>query len=117
MASKSTCKFHEKGEEAEAIVKNYFIHRGWSLSSERTKFDGVEVDLIVEKQNRRVLLEVKQLDSTWRSFERVGTKQIQRLKYVLLGMRKRERSLKTEGYVVFVLTDRKLHFISLDEVI
>lgn len=98
-------------------MQSYFLCRGWSISSERTKFDGVEVDLIVEKANRRVLLEVKYLNHSWRAFERVGTKQIQRLKYVLLGMRRHERLLKVEGYIVFVLPDSRLHFISLDEVI
>ncbi|MES2801368.1 MAG: YraN family protein [Bdellovibrionota bacterium] len=114
---KNTYKFHQRGAEAEASVQSYFLSRGWSISSQRTKFDGVEVDLIVEKANRRVLLEVKYLDHSWRAFERVGTKQIQRLKYVLLGMRKKSGQLKVEGYVVFVLNDRKLHFISLDEVV
>ncbi|AZZ36882.1 hypothetical protein CIK05_08795 [Bdellovibrio sp. qaytius] len=117
MELKNTYKFHKRGVDAEAIVQSYFLCRGWSVSSMRTKFDGVEVDLIVEKDNRRVLLEVKHLDNSWRAFERVGTKQIQRLKYVLLGMRKRARNIKVEGYVVFVLVNEKLHFISLDEVI
>ena len=98
-------------------MQSYFLCRGWSISNQRTKFEGVEVDLIVEKAGRRVLLEVKFLNHSWRAFERVGTKQIQRLKYVLYGMRKRERLLKVEGYVVFVMPDAKLHFISLDEVI
>ena len=98
-------------------MRKFFLSRGWSISSERTKYDGVEVDLIVEKEKRRVLLEVKYLDDSWRAFERVGTKQIRRLKYVLLGMRKRERHLKIEGYIVFVLRDGKLQFISLDETI
>jgi Holliday junction resolvase-like predicted endonuclease len=102
---------------AEAVVRKFFLSKGWSISSERTKFDGVEVDIIVEKDKRRVLLEVKHLDNTWRAFERIGTKQIQRLKYVLLGLRKIERTLKIEGYVVFVLNNEKLHFISLDEII
>jgi len=98
-------------------VRKYFQSKGWRVSSERTKFDGVEVDLIVEKENRRVLLEVKYLDNSWRAFERVGTKQIQRLKYVLLGMRKNLRNIRVDGYVVFVLQDGKLQFISLDETI
>ena len=115
--SKITDKFHERGVLAENHVRKFFLSRGWSISSERTKFDGVEVDIIVEKEKRRVLLEVKYLDDSWRVFERVGTKQIQRLKYVLLGMRRRERNLKVEGYVVFVLRDGKLQFISLDEII
>ena len=117
VAQRSTYKFHQQGKEAEAVVQSYFLCRGWSISSARSKFDGVEVDLIVEKANRRVLLEVKYLNHSWRAFERVGTKQIQRLKYVLLGMRRQERLLKIEGYVVFVLPDKQLHFISLDEVI
>lgn len=77
------------------------------------------MDLVVEKEKRRVLLEVKYLDNSWRAFERVGTKQIQRLKYVLLGERRRNRvrNIKVEGCVVFVLNDAKLHFISLDEII
>lgn len=116
-ALKNTYKFHERGFLAENHVRKFFLSRGWSISSERTKFDGVEVDLIVEKEKRRVLLEVKYLDDSWRVFERVGTKQIQRLKYVLLGMRRREQHLKIEGYIVFVLRDGKLQFISLDEVI
>lgn len=115
--SKTTSKFHERGLLAENHVRQFFLSRGWSISSERTKFDGVEVDIIVEKEKRRVLLEVKYLDDSWRVFERVGTKQIQRLKYVLLGMRRRERHLKVEGYIVFVLRDGKLQFISLDETI
>lgn len=121
MASKSTYKstniFHERGEAAEAFVRNLFLSRGWHILNDRTKFDGVEVDLVVEKNKRKVLLEVKHLDNTWRVFERVGTKQIQRLKYVLLGLRKREREMKIEGYVVFVLPNQRLHFISLDEII
>lgn len=117
--SKLTDKFHQRGADAEAVVRKYFLSNGWSISSERTKFDGVEVDLVVEKEKRRVLLEVKYLDQYWRAFERVGTKQIQRLKYVLLGERRRNcvRNIKVEGYVVFVLSDGKLHFISLDEIV
>lgn len=122
VAQRSTYKFHQQGQDAEAFVQSYFLCRGWIISSTRTKYEGVEVDLIVEKASRRVLLEVKYLNQSWRAFERVGTKQIQRLKYVLLGMRRQaassgERLLKIEGYVVFVLPDGKLHFISLDEVI
>lgn len=100
-------------------MRKYFLSRGWSIASERTKFDGVEVDLVVEKEKRRVLLEVKCLDNSWRAFERVGTKQIQRLKYVLLGERRRNcvRNIRVDGFVVFVLQDGKLQFISLDETI
>lgn len=118
-ASKNTYKFHERGEHAELVVRKYFLSRGWRISAERTKFDGVEIDLIVEKENRRVLLEVKHLDQHWRAFERVGTKQIQRLKYVLLGQRRKNcvRNIRVDGYVVFVLPGEKLHFISLDETI
>lgn len=116
-------KFHQKGADAEALVQSYFLSRGWSILSQRAKLEGVEVDLIVEKAGRRVLLEVKLLDHSWRAFERVGTKQIQRLKYVLFGMRKRvlrddnDLCLKIEGFVVFVLPNAKLYFISLDEII
>lgn len=117
--SKNTYKFHQRGVDAELVVRKYFLSRGWGILGERTKFDGVEVDLIVEKEKRRVLLEVKSLDCSWRAFERVGSKQIQRLKYVLLGERRRNcvRNIKVDGFVVFVLSDEKLHFISLDEII
>lgn len=98
-------------------MKSYFTSRKWSILSERTKYEGVEVDLIAEKENRRILLEVKCLNESWRAFERVGSKQIQRLKYVLLVTRKQNPFLKIEGYVVFVMPDRKLQFISLDEII
>ena len=122
VAQKPIYKFHQKGADAEALVQSYFLSRGWSVFSQRAKLEGVEVDLIVEKAGRRVLLEVKLLDHSWRAFERVGTKQIQRLKYVLFGMRKHvlkdnDLSLRIEGFVVFVLPNAKLHFISLDEII
>lgn len=106
-----------KGLRAEQVVRDFFISRGWEIISERSIIEDTEIDLIVMKDQRKVILEVKYLDNLWRAFERVHTNQIKRLKSVLFGFRMRERNIKIEGYVVFVSQSNSMKFISLDEII
>lgn len=98
------------------LVRDFFIGREWQVCDQRTIIEDTEIDLIVVKDRRKVMLEVKYLDNPWRAFERVHRNQIRRLKRVLHGMRLRERNIKVEGYVVFVNSEKKMDFISLDEV-
>lgn len=114
-ASKNTSQI--KGLKAEQIVCDFYIAKGWEIFSRRTIINDTEIDLIVLKGERKIILEVKHLDNLWRAFERVHRNQIKRLKRVIFGLRASERNIKVDGYVVFVTVEAKLHFISVDEII
>ncbi len=54
-------------------------NEGWVLLFQRGQTEIAEIDLIMQKDEQIRLIEVKTLDSEWRSFQRISKRQIQKL--------------------------------------
>lgn len=106
-----------KGLWAEQVVIRFFQSKGWELLSQRSKIQKIEIDLIFRKENKIAIVEVKHLNDPWKSFDRVHSKQIGRLKQALLRARFANRKNAVNGCIAFVSPNQSLNFISLDEII
>ena len=49
----------DKGMMKEEFVSQYLQKRGWRILHRNKKFFGVEIDILAQKQNERILVEVK----------------------------------------------------------
>ena len=84
-ASKSTSqnKRHQRnqaiGLDSEARVIEQMANDRWQLLFQRAKTEIAEIDLIFQKKNQIRLIEVKTLNDSWRSFQRISHRQIQKL--------------------------------------
>ena len=54
-----------KGEICEKSALSFFQKKGWELVAKNQRLEGVEVDLILEKPDSYMLVEVKS-DNLWR---------------------------------------------------
>lgn len=69
-----------KGFYSEQKVIDELSFHGWTLQFQRLVTEIAEIDLIFQKENQIYLVEVKTLDDSWRSFERISDRQIRKLK-------------------------------------
>jgi len=104
-----------KGLWAELIVAKYFTIRGWKLDNHRCKINSIEIDLKFSKASKEIFIEVKYLDDPWRSFERLRSKQLNKLKMNLNHVRTKNRSQHYWCYIAFVDYRGHIQFISLDD--
>ena len=85
MALKSTSQspLHQRNQTSGFDSENQVIENrkreGWHLLFQRAKTVIGEVDLLFQKGNQIQLIEVKTLDDSWRSFQRISHRQIQKL--------------------------------------
>ena len=71
-------KDQKKGKLCEDIALAFFEKQGWCLRKRNQKIAGVEIDLILEKPNSWLLVEVKS-DNTWRREQPMSQHQKKRL--------------------------------------
>ena len=67
-----------KGEICEKSALSFFQKKGWELVAKNQRLEGVEVDLILEKPDSYMLVEVKS-DNLWRREHPLSKKQKNRL--------------------------------------
>lgn len=84
--------------------------RGWNLAFHRFKTVVAEIDLIFEKKDQVILVEVKKLNNDWRAFERISAGQLLRLRSNLLLFSQNFRVYKIEAFVAWVDVNNKVSF-------
>ena len=67
-----------RGEICEQNALTFFQKKGWQLAAKNQRLGGVEIDLILEKPNTYLLVEVKS-DNLWRHEHPISKKQKERL--------------------------------------
>lgn len=68
-----------KGKQSENIVLNQLKKQNWQVLSKNTKYSGIEIDLIAQKNNRTVIFEIKSLSQECHLEKIISLKQKQRL--------------------------------------
>ena len=68
-----------KGKRSEEIVLNQLKRQNWRVLSKNTKYSGIEIDLIAQKNNRTVIFEIKSLSQDCHLEKILSLKQKQRL--------------------------------------
>lgn len=101
------------GYKAEYNVIKLLQSRAWNLQFHRLKTEIAEVDLIFEKSDQVLLLEVKTLNNSWRAFDRIHANQLRRMQNNLLFFRKKFRQIKFRAYVVWVSPENKISFVEV----
>lgn len=71
-----------KGKKCEQIVKTHLQKQGWTILAQNTRFYGVEIDLIAQKNKSYILVEVKSLSSEFYLENILSHSQKERLKKV-----------------------------------
>lgn len=70
---------HLKGLASERFVENDLIKKGWQVVLKRNKSPFAEIDLLMQKNNKFMIVEVKSISNPEFVFCRLGHKQKQRL--------------------------------------
>ncbi len=81
--------------------------------AQRYKIQGVEIDLVFNKNQDWLLVEVKYLDNLWRAGERVSQKQIQRLQKTHQYIKFNRKIKQMMFLVALVEKNKKIHWINL----
>jgi len=77
--NKDTRLNKKRGSLKENLVAKYFVQKGWTILYQNHKFLGVEVDLIVKKNQFHMLIEVKSITQQEHLEKILKTKQKKRL--------------------------------------
>ena len=65
--------------EAEHIAKLYFINQGYKILHQNYTIRWWELDIVAEKENTRIFIEVKEVDQTDDLYNYISSKKIQTL--------------------------------------
>ena len=68
-----------KGKQSESLVLNQLIKQNWRIISKNTKYSGIEIDLIAQKNGRTVIFEIKSLSRDCHLEKILSPKQKRRL--------------------------------------
>ena len=90
------------GLYAEEQVANLLQKHNWELIFHRLKTPIAEIDLVFEKDDKIILVEVKTLNTSWRSFQRIAPLQKNRLSLNLVLFSNFFKEKKVEAYVAWV---------------
>ena len=102
------------GFQSEQKVLQYLQKNGWQLVFQNLKTVLAEIDLIVQKNEKVVLIEVKKISNPWVVFERVSSKQIERLKLNRNLFAIKFKHKKIQAAVAWIDHKDKISFIKLD---
>ncbi len=105
---------YDRGYKSELAVIKLLTQENWQLAFHRLKTVISEIDLIFEKENKILLVEVKSLNENWRSFERIGGRQLDRLKQNKLSFAFLCRDKKIEALVAWVNKKNEISFVKID---
>ena len=92
---------------------NHLKKQNWNLLFHRLRMESAEIDLILQKRDRIILVEVKKLNDPWRSFQRINNRQLLRLKKSLILFSSHYKDAEFSLYVAWVL-NRSVKMVSLD---
>ena len=113
-ASKSTSgNSQSRGFRAELCVIRLLQTKNWTLCFQGLKTIIAEIDLIFEKEDQILLIEVKTLNDDWRAFERIQDKQLMNLQknYILLS--RKFTHLKFRVFVAWVDSQNRVSFVEV----
>ncbi len=80
--------------------------KGWKLVFQRLKTKIAEIDLVFERDEKIVLIEVKKLNDDWRAFQRLHPQQQLRLQANLVLFSQKFKKYRIKAFVAWV-RDRK----------
>jgi Holliday junction resolvase-like predicted endonuclease len=106
-------KSQHSGLNAERAVMYKLTSEGWDLVLQRARTSIGEIDLIFEKKDRLLLIEVKKLNSSWRAFERIDLKQTQKLQRNLILFSQAFKDFKVFASLCWVDEKNKTYFVEL----
>lgn len=99
---------------AEINVQKLLESKNWKLIFHRFKTKSSEIDLVFEKEDSIILIEVKKLTNPWRSFQRISNRQKLALQANLLMFRLHFKDKKINAFVAWVDQKNKISFCSVD---
>ena len=87
--------------------------KNWTLCFQGLKTIIAEIDLIFEKDDEVILIEVKTLNEEWRAFERIHNKQLLNLQknYILLS--EKFKNLRFRVFVAWVDPKNQITFVEV----
>ncbi|MEK6628776.1 MAG: YraN family protein [Bdellovibrionota bacterium] len=106
-------KAQTTGYLAEANVIKLLQSKKWILCFQGLKTDIAEIDLIFEKSNEVILIEVKTLNNSWRAFERIHKKQLFKLQSNRVVFSQKFRRYKFRAYVAWVDKQNRVSFVDV----
>ncbi len=92
----------------------HFTQLGWQCLAHRKKLFFGEVDLILQKEEHILLIEVKSLHNEWMAFERIQHKQIQNLIRNKVVYQLENKHFKIECRICFVNQNQMVDEVYLD---
>ena len=105
------------GLRAEANVVKLLKSKNWRLCYHRLKTKIAEIDLVFEKteqmETQVLLIEVKSLNESWRSFERIHLKQLNKLKKNFIFFSTTFKHIKVRSYIAWVDPKNKITFVEI----
>ncbi|MGZ3690460.1 MAG: YraN family protein [Pseudobdellovibrio sp.] len=105
---------YRRGFNAEMAVVKLLTAENWQFIFYRLKTTISEIDLVFEKNNKILLIEVKSLNENWRSFERIGGRQLDRLKQNKLVFSFLFKDKIIEACVAWVNRKNEISFVKID---
>ncbi len=103
-----------RGFYAEQMVVKLLIKNNWNLLFQRLKTRIAEIDLVFERYDKILLVEVKTLNDSWRAGQRLAPKQIEKLKANRMILSFYPKKKKVEAYVAWVQKNNVITFCSID---
>ena len=104
---------HQKGKLSEERAWKYFENKGYQLIDRNVQLYGVEVDLILEKNNTLYIVEVK-TNNLWRLECPLSSIQRNRLKEVALTL-SNSRQCAVRLFLAVVSRNKQVQIFSLDD--
>lgn len=113
-ASKNTSgKSQGRGFAAELAVIQLLKTKNWTLCFQRLKTIIAEIDLIFEKGDEVLLIEVKTLSQEWGAFERIGHRQLLNLQKNFILLSRHFKSLRFRVFVAWVDPKNRITFVEV----
>jgi Holliday junction resolvase-like predicted endonuclease len=88
--------------------------QNWNLIFQRLKTRIAEIDLVFERNDKIILIEVKTLNSVWRANQRINLKQINKLKANRTVLSFFSKKKKVDAFVAWVSPLNVITFCKLD---
>ena len=102
-----------RGHQAELSVIRLLQTKNWSLCFQGLKTIIAEIDLIFEKEDQVILIEVKTLNDEWRAFDRIHDRQLMNLQknYILLS--EKFKKIRFRVFVAWVDPKNRITFVEV----
>ena len=113
VALRNTSKSQLSGYRAELNVIRLLQSENWVLCFHGLKTTIAEIDLIFEKNDQVLLVEVKTLNNSWRAFQRIHKKQLFKLQNNFLFFSERFKKIKFKVCIAWVDPQNKITFVEV----